>query len=407
MIKNVFKSVIIVIAILLFSATLIAWGKGYRFNFREKSLTSTGILSASSSPDGASVFLNGKLSVATNGSISIPPDFYTVRITKEGYQSWEKSVRIQGEVVTRIEALLIPTNPSLRTLTITGVYNPVLSPSGGRVAYIVPAEEATYSGLIKPKKGIWVFELRNGTLGGKIEPRQIYQSDKIDWLNSTIIWSPDEKQIVLKVKKKDNKKEVILTSLEIFLDNGSSPPIDITSSWEALISEWNTTQSIKDSEVLNAISPILSQELETAARDIRFSPDDTKILFFATGSAVLKQIINPPLIGSNSTKESRSLVPGNYYIYDIKEDKNFQIFSEKTITSPHQLTWYTDSKHIITIENNSIYITDYDGTNKRVIYSGPFSDNIVFPWSTPGKLVILTNINRPKDLPNLYEIDLR
>ncbi len=52
-------------------------------------------------------------------------------------------------------------------------------------------------------------------------------------------------------------------------------------------------------------------------------------------------------------------------------------------------------------------IIDYDGTNKRTVYSGPFAENLVYPWSSSGKIVILTNLNKPQALPNLYEVDIQ
>ncbi|MCL5797856.1 MAG: hypothetical protein M1366_03590, partial [Patescibacteria group bacterium] len=62
---------------------------------------------------------------------------------------------------------------------------------------------------------------------------------------------------------------------------------------------------------------------------------------------------------------------------------------------------------IILIEKGSIYIVDYDGSNIRTVYTGPFEGDIVFPWASSDKLVILTNFYKPQSIPNLYEIDLR
>jgi hypothetical protein len=59
------------------------------------------------------------------------------------------------------------------------------------------------------------------------------------------------------------------------------------------------------------------------------------------------------------------------------------------------------------IEKDTIYIIEFDGTNKRAIYAGPFEDSILYPWGTGGKMVIMTNLNKQKALSNLYEIDLR
>ncbi|MCL4339210.1 PEGA domain-containing protein [Patescibacteria group bacterium] len=408
MIKRLLSSIGIILFILLIAGSIIAYSRGYRFNLQDKELTPTGILSATSYPEGASIWLNDKLTSATNVSISLLPGWYNLRIGKEGYQSWEKQIRIQGEVVTRADALLIPTNPSLRALTITGVTDPTLSSTGGRVAYLVTTDEASYSASLKPKTGVWVMDLKSGPLGGQSEPKQIYTANGSEiWKDASIIWSPDEKQIILKFSKTEEKMETVYSAYQIYVDNPNILPTDVTSSWETLVTDWQETQKLKDNAAIDSLPPLVATFLHTAASDIRFSPDDTKILYEATSSATLAQVIVPPLIGTNTTQESRSIVPGKYYIYDTKEDKNFFIVDTKSINSPQAITWYTDSKHIILIEKGSIYIVDYDGSNIRTVYTGPFEGDIVFPWASSDKLVILTNFYKPQSIPNLYEIDLR
>lgn len=408
MIKNLFYSLGIITIIILLAGGIILYGRGYRFNLNQKSLTPTGILSVTSTPEGASVWLDGKLTTATNTSISYKPGWYTIRIGKEGYQTWEKKIRIQGEVVTRSDAFLIPNNPSLRALTITGIVSPSLSPMGTKVAYIVPSEEATYSAIPKTKKGVWTMELKNGPLGGKSEPKAIYQPENIkDWSNAIFIWSPDEKQLILKFKSIVNKKETVSSALLLGTDGENLIPQNITYTYKNIENEWQTIQQTRDLESRLALPLSLQQLLDNSTSDIKLSPDETKILYTATQSAVLSPVITPPLIGSNSTEEVRSITPGKLFIYDLKEDKNYYIAEKKAFPSRDSIKWYSDSKHIIMIEKDSIYIMDFDGTNKRAIYTGPFEDEVAYPWTSSGKIVILTNFNKPKSLSNLYEIDLR
>lgn len=406
MVKKILYSAIIIISIITLTTVIIAYGRGYRINPWEKSLDATGILSATSSPDGASVWINDKLTSATNGSISLAPAWYNLRIGKVGYQSWEKRIRVQGEVVIRVDALLIPNNPSLRALTVSGIIHPTLSPSGTRVAYIVPSEEATPSVSIKPRSGIWVFDLRNGPLGGIADPKQVYKPGQ-NWnpQNSRILWSPDEKNLILTTKSKVGNKEVVESALQILLDNPDIFPLPVTSTVESIFSDWEELKAEKFDQSISVLSASVSGFLKKSTSNIEFSPDSGKILYLATGSATLPAIVTPPLIGTNPTEEERTTKPGKYYVYDIKEDKNFAIFDEKT--TPTIPIWYTDSKRIVMIENDTIAIIDYDGTNKRAVYSGPFEENLVFPWTSAGKLVILTNLNKPQALPNLYEVDIR
>jgi hypothetical protein len=408
--KRLLLSLGILILIAGLAYGVISYSKGYRFNYKEKSLTSTGILSASSYPQNSSILIDNKLTAATNASITLAPGWYQVKITKEGYQSWEKKIRIQGEVVSTIDVLLLPTNPSFRTLTTSGVSVPVLSPSGTRVAYIFMSSESSSSATTKLKDGIYTLDLRSGPLGSRSDPKPIFTpSYSVDFKNAALKWSFDEKQIMMTITKTDAKKKTTVTDAQVIdVDNINTPPINVTTTYQDQLDLWNTLKLEKDDLALTSLPASLSAFLKTKTDMIRFSPDETKIFYQATSSAVLAPVITPPIIGSNPTEEVRSVTPGAYYVFDLKEDKNFLIVDNKKNPQSTVITgWYTDSKHLILVSDNTISFVDYDGTNKRSVYSGPFVDSIVYPWATGGEIVVLTNFNNPQSAPNFYEIDLR
>ena len=86
---------IITIVTLLVIATAagiaIFLAKGYTFSTKEKRIVGTGIITVTSEPDAASVFVDGHLTTATNATIaSLPPKNYTVRVVKEGFIPWER-----------------------------------------------------------------------------------------------------------------------------------------------------------------------------------------------------------------------------------------------------------------------------------------------------------------------------
>lgn len=408
MIKRLIYSAIILLILGAVAVGLISYGRGYRFNFNQKTLSSTGILSVSSYPEKSSIYIDNKLTSATNASISLAPSWYHVRISKEGYQSWEKDIQIQAEIVSQIDALLVPNNPSFRAITITGIQNPTLSPSGNKVAFIIPSIEASASSSLSPKMGIWIQDLRTGTLGGRSDSKQIFQTaTSYDWQNAKLLWSPDEKQIVMVIEKTEGKKTTVKSALSFTTDSVQTLPLDVTSMLSSILAEWQTIIKEKLDNQLAVLPTDLSGFLTEKTSDIRFSPDETKIFYLATGSATLAPVITPPLIGSNPTVEVRTVETGKYYIYDVKEDKNYFIADKKNFENPNSLVWYTDSKHIIMVEKDIISIIDFDGTNKKTVYTGPFLQSLVYSLPSGGKVAILTNFNKPQSLPNLYEIDLR
>lgn len=386
--RSTFISIVTLCSIIAAAAVVIAYGRGYRLDFKKSSLKPTGLISATSDPVGAQVLVDGTLKTATNNSFTIDPGYYTVRITKESYIPWEKKVRIQGEVVSAISAFLFPTNPSLSPLTTLGIANPTLSPDGTKVAYVIgaPIERA----------GLWYYELSEGPLGRNRDPIQIDKNSMFDFKKTTITWSPDATELLV-----END-----TVSRLYTLGKPNTFADVTFTRATLLADWNAAKIDTEKQKLAAFKPALVNMATSSAKIISFSPDETKILYEATASATVPQVIVPPLIGTNSTTEDRDIKPGKLYVYDSKEDKNYFLLDKKEL--PGAIHWFPTSKHLLLTLQSKIDIMEYDRTNWVTIYSGPFVDDFVAPWSNGSRIIILTNLNGDATtLPNLYTVNLR
>src|SRR3989344_2808228 len=107
---------LIVIAVAAGIAIFIA--KGYSFSAKEKRIVGTGIITISSEPDAASVFLDGHLTTATNTTIaSLPPKNFTIKVVKEGFIPWEKQILVKEGLVTEVKVTLFPAIPTIYPLS--------------------------------------------------------------------------------------------------------------------------------------------------------------------------------------------------------------------------------------------------------------------------------------------------
>jgi hypothetical protein len=386
--RSTFISIVTICSIIAAAAVVIAYGRGYRLDFKKSSLKPTGLISATSDPVGAQVLVDGTLKTATNNSFNIDPGYYTIRITKESYIPWEKKIRVQGEVVSAITAFLFPTNPSLSPLTTLGIANPTLSPDGTKVAYVIPSPVE--------RAGLWYYELSEGPLGRNRDPIQIDQNTTFDFRKSTVTWSPDATQLL--VENTARSRLYTLGKPNTFAD--------VTITRKTLLADWDAAKIDTEKQKLAAFKPAIVNMATSSAKIISFSPDETKILYEATASATIPQVIVPSLIGTNSTTEDRGIKPGKLYIYDSKEDKNYFLLNKKEISGAIQ--WFPTSKHLLLTLKGKIDIMEYDRTNWVTIYSGPFVDDFVAPWSNGSRIIILTNLNGDAlTLPNLYTVNLR
>lgn len=407
------------LALILATATAIAYNKGYRPKLGETGPTveATGLLAATSSPEGAQVFVNGRLTTATNDTLNLAEGDYTIKIIKDGYISWEKKLKIKSGVVAETQARLFPAAPDLRAETSTGALLPTLSPDGTKLVYGVASGSAE-------KRGIWVMDLNDRPLLAQAQSRQISQR----LTEAAFTWSPDSRQIVATLGKQ---------SFLLDADRLNPLPQEVTSTLNLILVSWEKENKTKEAETLSRLDDNLLQELPKM-KIIAWSPDGTKLLYSASVSAALAPILEKILPGSSTQPEQRQLKEGAIYVYDLKEDRNFfltdrlpglskgkEVRTEKQTAeaSPsatasieaigraqraQPLRWFPDSRRLIWVEEGNISILEYDGTNKATIYSGPFEDSFVYPWPNGTKLIILTTYNRPAGVEsNLYSISLK
>ncbi len=410
--RSSFISIVTVCSIIATAIAVIAYGRGYRLDLNKTSIKPTGLISASSDPTGAQIFIDGLLKSATNNSFGIDPGIYTIRISKEGYISWEKKIRVQGEVVSAASAFLFPANPSLSPLTTLGIAKPTLSADGTKVAYTIPANHLDATSA--KKSGLWYYELSEGPLGRNRDPIQLDQTAGFDFDTSSITWSPDATELLV-----ENA-----AGSRLYLLNKPNVYTDVTATRLQLLADWNAAKIDTEKQKLAAFDPAIVNIATTSAKIVSFSPDETKILYEATASATIPQIIKPPLIGTNSTTEDRNIKPGKLYVYDSKEDKNYFFLDQKELPSPSPrpkaqppasktapdvpVHWFPTSRHLLLTLQGKIDIMEYDRTNWITIYSGPFMNNFVAPWSNGSRIIILTNLNGDAlSLPNLYTVNLR
>lgn len=398
------KQILISLAILAFliigTTIAILYAKGYRFSLLKgkPEFSGTGLLVATSQPDGAQVFINGHLTTATDNTINLPPGEYSVKIFKEGYFPWEKKIKIQKEVVSKAEGLLLPNAPKLENITASGVQNPSIDPSQTRLAYTVASQSAR-------KNGIYILDMTNRPILTLQSAATQIADDTVDAFSiSTLSWSPDGKQLLGNVNQ-----SIYLLQAGSFNQN----PQDVTPTLASVQALWEEDKKTKEEARLTGLKPVLKKFIVDNFTVIAWSPDETKILYEASQSANMPIIIKPRLIGVDSTPEERTIKKGRIYVYDLKEDKNFKILDslpnpQLSITDYQlPLSWFPDSKHLIYVHDKKIDLMEYDGLNLTTVYAGPFEDNYVFPWTNGSKIVILTNLGNPNIVPNLYTIGLK
>ncbi|QQG44253.1 MAG: PEGA domain-containing protein [Candidatus Roizmanbacteria bacterium] len=406
--------------------TVIAYARGYRPDIKTRSITSTGVIAITSYPQAAKVYINGTLKGVTNLNLTLPPGEYKVELKKEGYTEWENKVTLKGEIVMTLDGLLFPKNPSLSPLTSLGVTKAI--PIGQTDKLILISKNNNLE-----KDGLYIFEMNKRPLSllPPLKPllliKNLPKNAQID--NVKVSFSPDYQQGIFDFKTDEDYTVSYLMSL----NEENIQLFDITTSKDTLLDAWKEQKNKEISKILETFPKEITKVASDSIRVVSFSPDETKMLYQVSTPLALPAAITPPLIGSNQTAEERNLQTNRLYIYDRKEDKNFAVNDLKlpSTTPPlsrdqatlsviptipnllltgdiyNSILWYPDSRHLTIKEKENIIIIDYDGKNKRTIYSGPF-DEAFFNVNNEGKLLILTNLNpQNNQSSDLYAVGIK
>jgi hypothetical protein len=430
------------IAILVGTILAIQYAQG-RYHFTKDGLSKeTGLLSANSFPTGAQVYINDRLVSATDDTLYLKPDEYQIKIQKEGYHTWEKKLKVEGALVTQTNAQLFPVVPKLTPLTFSGVSNVSPSPDGQKLLFY------TNSATTQAKNGLYILDLSNSLMLFQKDAVQIAEDTlSLDLATAKFIWSPDSSEVMLITENK-----------EMLLDTGKKNNLrlltDISFKKGQLLSTWEEEIYLRERQFLSKFPDEIIQIATESAHNVYLSPDKERLIYTADKSLTIPEGLIPPVLATNTQPESRNIEANKIYIYDREEDKNFYVGEEAsesgliknllandlynktpmnlesspsaflnlqattsaqtadnyslyyTSLTADTYQWMPDSKHVAMVSDDKINIKTYDNTNDTTVYSGPFTDNFIYPWPDGSKLLILTSFS-PETPVNFYAVDLK
>jgi len=383
----------------------VVWARGFKPNFRTGTFQHTGLIVAQSRPVGAQVYLNGRLTDATDTNISyLDPGSYRVRIQKDGFTTWEKSVNVQADLATEILALLFPVAPQISPLTTTGAFNPTLSPDSSKVVYGAPGERG---GLFMLTFGSGPFSLGQGT-------KTILKNQSgYDFSKAKFLWSPDSKQVIASFTDDQN---VNVGNILIDVDRSDQEIRDISGSLNSTLSAWQEDINTQSQTIAVRIPANIKTATASAALaspspsptpdpitglvpDSSLTTNPLSLNYFPTG-------FQPSPDGEKFLYKTNSPTgEGDYKVYNLKLKRESTM---PNLSGLRNIAWFPDSEHLVIAQNNAISIIETDGFNKMVVYSGKFEDGFVYSNPSGSRLMLLTTLTQPeKTPPNLYAINLK
>lgn len=416
---RVHLSLAVTITILVVGLATIFWARGFKPDLKNGRIGRTGLIVANSIPTGAQVYLNDRLTSATDTSIAyLDPGSYKVKIQKDGYSVWEKQIEVRADLATEIKAVLFPTAPQISPLTLTGAANPTLSPDNTKIIY----------GVSGVRGGIYILPMSDSIFAFRQEARLLAKNqDGFDFSKAAFIFSPDSKQAIATIK---NELGNLISNILVDTERPNQEIRDITGSLNATLENWQEELDAQ-SQIKAQIIPDEIKQSTAEAKTTKPSPSPTlkvqstinKKSFPSENQQSTINSLNYFPTGLNFSPDEEKVMftnkEGKYQVYDLKTKKALTLPEFSELIS---LSWFPDSNHLIVAQKNLISIIEADGTNKMVVYSGKFENarppstdaegvvgrGFVFAHPSGQRLIILTPLTQADGtLPNLYSINLK
>lgn len=374
------KSLLIILSVLsiVVSGTFLIsiFARGYRLDTDNGfKLRATGLLSATSKPKSARVYINDILTTATDDTINLPPGEYQIKITKDTYLPWTKKIKIEPELVYQTDTQLFRAAPNLKSLTNTDIYHPSINSDASKIVFAIASASATQ------KSGLYLFEPSEYLLQlSDSSPKLVATSTLLqDWTKFTYQFSPNSKELLA---SSANGKINYLLPLDQTITSKNF--IDITPKLIEIKARWLIEQSQITKNKLEKLPLEIISYISTTSAVLSLSGDENKVLYQASKSGSLATILPSPPPTQSTQTQSRELIKDFYYVYDQKEDTNFLIGD----TSLSSLNWLPSSNYLFYIKEENIYVIESDATNKLSLYSASNSLKSILPSSEGNKLIL-------------------
>jgi len=177
------------------AGVVILYATGLKYNRSKNNFERTGVFFIKSYPKDADIYLNdAKQKKRTPTMINrLLPNYYTVRVAKDGYLDWKKNLQISPQNTTFIEDIsLFKIDRPSRQLA-TGKFNQLLS-SKNKLYAVINEKSDTGSSL-------WLFTIANEQLTKYYSTIGLGDFQLIDWSNnsSKVLVEQNENYFVMTV----------------------------------------------------------------------------------------------------------------------------------------------------------------------------------------------------------------
>ena len=208
--KRIKRLLILVFAIifLIGGPLAIFYSRGYRFDFETKKIVKSGAFYFRTQPESCEIYLDGKLKKKTDflfGNAFVKnllPKKYNIRIEKEGYFPWEKTLEVKEEFVTEAKNIILFSKNLNFSLSLSDIEDYFFSPDKKKII------------LEKTNKEGWtlkILDLEKNTQELFLEEKCLTKKES-QFRN--LNWNSDSRMVLIETEIEEDTKYFIVNLLE-------------------------------------------------------------------------------------------------------------------------------------------------------------------------------------------------
>ena len=338
--------------------------QGYGIDLKNRKIVKTGGLSLKTYPKQCKIYLNEELTKKTSllfGDAFIKdllPDEYEIKIEKSGYIPWEKTLKVDAGLVTKIEnIILFPEELNLSTIS-SGIEDYFFSPDQKKIIFRKMQEDEWLLEYLNTETNDQTIILENSSLNKTSEFLELE-------------WSYDSKNIILKTKDKDKKEITFSVVTNSETDKTQIIPLEFLSEvTEANFNPYNSKEIFfVENNRLSKINFLEQKKPEIILENFKaYKIVDGNILWLSQSGFIYKsdfsgkrlEIINSMPFSIESNKKYK-IEAFDQSIF-IKEDDSLYQFNEE-LKSFIKITDYAkelkispDFQKLCILSNNEIHV---------------------------------------------------
>ncbi len=310
--------VLMTIALGIGSFILLMQAYGYDVNRKTGGIIQNGMVFVDAHPEQARVFVNGQQETETSARLMLPEGKYTIKMTRDGYRSWERTFALLGSKIERLDyAFLFPDKLEPEDVQLYAK-TPVFSAQSPDRRWLLTLQPGNLNSFDVVDLG----DENNATKTINL-PTALLTTAKGNQSYELVEWSTDNRHVLLRHIYQGGDEFVVIDHEEPELSYNVNKTFNFAPAKVALrdkkFDKLHLLEKPGGSLYFGDVAAKTRTVVATSVRAFKSYGDD--VLLYVSDDPTNPQRVNAQVLRGKTTYPVRSLPVGKGYLVDISKYK--------------------------------------------------------------------------------------